>query len=83
MIDLDESCHAFELVVSHSRMSRVAQKHTKVADVYIICKSHVTKSNQSCHVSECVVSCAFVARIQMCRAILTNESCHKGAHATR
>jgi len=77
------SCRTHKWVVSHSRMSSVAQEHTQVADVYSICKSHVTKLIQSCHVFEYVMSCAFVARIRMCRTILTNESCHKGAHATR
>jgi len=72
---MNDSCHIYERVMSHIRMSHVTHMnelcHTYESVMSHIRMSHVTHTNQSCHTYESVVS-----HIRMSHVTHTNESCH-------
>jgi len=72
---VSESCHTYEWVMSHIRMSHVTHTnescHTYEWVMSHIRMSHVTYMNESCHIYDWVMS-----HIRMSHVTHTNESCH-------
>jgi len=84
---INESCHAYEWVMSHIRMSHVAHMkepcHTYDSASFLfggycglIWMRHVTHTNEACHTHEWGMCKRVCTRTYTCIRTYTNEACH-------